>query len=350
MQKIILGIDEVGRGPYAGPLVIGACILPVDRAANPWIEELNDSKKLSEKKREELYKIIKEQATSATGWVTSAELDEIGMSEALRLATRRAVEKIRAEKVPFTEIIIDGISNFLVGTTLEKYVTTMKKADFLIKEVSAASIVAKVERDNYMKELAKKYPGYGFEKHVGYGTAAHQKAMETLGLTPEHRRSFGPVAKLAAQNAAPTQPSSTAHTAAEASVASTVQLPSVASASRASAPRRPSTKQIGDAGEQKIADFLVSRGHEILGRNVRGRAFEIDIISKLGDKIYFTEVKTRKSSEHGAPAEFVDVKKLEKMKLGASAYMKSKSLNSNFALAVGTVEGDSVNWFELEAV
>ena len=336
MQKIILGIDEVGRGPYAGPLVIGACILPVDRAANPWIEELNDSKKLSEKKREELYKIIKEHATSATGWVTSAELDEIGMSEALRLATRRAVEKIRAEKVPFTEIIIDGISNFLVGTTLEEYVTTMKKADFLIKEVSAASIVAKVERDNYMKELAKKYPGYGFEKHVGYGTAAHQKAMETLGLTPEHRRSFGPVAKLAAQNAT------------EASVASTAQLPSVTSASRASVPRRPSTKQIGDAGEQKIADFLVSRGHEILGRNVRGRAFEIDIVSKLGEKIFFTEVKTRKNSDHGAPAEFVDAKKLEKMKLGASAYMKSKNLNSNFALAVGTVEGDSVNWFELD--
>ena len=316
MQKIILGIDEVGRGPYAGPLVIGACILPVDRDENPWIEELNDSKKLSEKKREELYKIIKERATSATGWVTSAELDEVGMSEALRLATRRAVEKIRAEKVPFTEIIIDGISNFLVGTTLEKYVTTMKKADFLIKEVSAASIVAKVERDNYMKELAKKYPGYGFEKHVGYGTAAHQKAMETLGLTPEHRRSFGPVAKLAGITS--------------------------------SAPRRPSTKQIGDAGEQKIADFLVSRGHEILGRNVRGRAFEIDIVSKLGDKIFFTEVKTRKDKTHGAPAEFVDKKKLEKIKLGASAYMKSKNLNSAFALAVGTVEGDSVNWFELD--
>ena len=326
MQKIILGIDEVGRGPYAGPLVIGACILPVDRDANPWIEELNDSKKLSEKKREELYKIIKEHATSATGWVTSAELDEIGMSEALRLATRRAVEKIRAEKVPFTEIIIDGISNFLVGTTLEKYATTMKKADFRIKEVSAASIVAKVERDNYMKELAKKYPGYGFEKHVGYGTAAHQKAMEALGLTPEHRRSFGPVAKLAAQTATDT------------------------SVPRAVSPRRPSTKQIGDAGEQKIADFLVLSGHEILDRNVRGRAFEIDIVSKLGDKIFFTEVKTRKSSEHGAPAEFVDTKKLEKMKIGASAYMKSKNLNSNFALAVGTVEGDSINWFELEVL
>ena len=156
MQKVILGIDEVGRGPYAGPLVIGACILPTDRENHPWINELNDSKKLTEKKREELYRIIKENATSATGWVTSSELDEIGMSEALKLATRRAVENIQKEKVPFTEVLIDGISNFLKGTKIEKYVTTMKKADFLVKEVSAASIVAKVERDNYMKELAKK--------------------------------------------------------------------------------------------------------------------------------------------------------------------------------------------------
>ena len=322
----VMGIDEAGRGPLAGPLTVAGVIFEPGYE-NP---EIYDSKGLSEKKREELYKIIKERATSATGWVTSAELDEIGMSEALRLATRRAVEKIRAEKVPFTEIIIDGISNFLVGTTLEEYVTTMKKADFLIKEVSAASIVAKVERDNYMKELAKKYPGYGFEKHVGYGTAAHQKAMETLGLTPEHRRSFGPVAKLAAQNA--TEAFTTS---------SCASVPHRTSS-------RPSTKQIGDAGEQKIADFLVSRGHEILGRNVRGRAFEIEIVSKLGEKIFFTEVKTRKNSDHGAPAEFVDAKKLEKMKLGASAYMKSKNLNSNFALAVGTVEGDSTNWFELD--
>ncbi len=331
MQKIILGIDEVGRGPYAGPLVIGACILPTDRENNPWIEELNDSKKLSEKKREELYKIIKELATSATGWVTSAELDEIGMSEALRLATRRAVEKIQKEKTPFTEIIIDGISNFLVGTALEKYVTTMKKADFLIKEVSAASIVAKVERDNYMKELAKKYPGYGFEKHVGYGTAAHQKAMEELGLTPEHRRSFGPVAKLAAQTSTDT---------------SSTSFSCVSAPHRTSS--RPSTKQIGDSGEQKIADFLISNGHEIIGRNVRGRAFEIDIVSKLGDKIYFTEVKTRKDSTHGTPAEFINKKKLEKMKLGANAYMKKMKLENDYQLAIGTIEQDKTDWFALD--
>ena len=308
MKKIILGIDEVGRGPYAGPLVIGACILPSNREESPWIEELNDSKKLSEKKREKLYAIIKEKApASATGWVTSKELDEIGISEALKLATRRAVEKIREQKVPFTEVIIDGISNFLKGTTLEKYATTMKKADFLIKEVSAASIVAKVERDNYMKELAKKYPGYGFEKHVGYGTAAHQKAMEKLGLTPEHRRSFGPVQKLVK-----------------------------------------TTKEIGNDGETKIADYLKANGHEIIGRNYKTKFYEIDIISKKDQKYFFTEVKTRKNSAHGNPKDFIDKKKLEKMKLGATCFMRDQGLEKDYILAAGEVEGDQINWFEID--
>lgn len=308
MEKSILGIDEVGRGPYAGPLVIGACILPTNRKENPWINDLNDSKKLSEKKREELYEIIKQKATSATGWVTSKELDEIGMSEALRLATRRAVEKIRAEKVPFTEIIIDGISNFLVGTTLEKYATTMKKADFLIKEVSAASIVAKVERDNYMKKLSEKYPGYGFEKHVGYGTAAHQKAMEELGLTPEHRRSFGPVAEIKSKT----------------------------------------TKAIGDAGEEKISNFLKQNGHKIIARNYKTKYFEIDIVSNKSGVVYFTEVKTRKDDSHGSAKEMVSKRKLEKMKFAANAYMKFTKNPCDFKLAVGTVERDKHDWFVLD--
>ena len=307
MQKRILGIDEVGRGPYAGPLVIGACILPENRAENPWIDELNDSKKLSEKKREKLYAEIKQNATSATGWVSSKELDGIGMSEALKLATRRAVEKIQKAKVPFNEIIIDGISNFLKGTALEKYAITMKKADFLIKEVSAASIVAKVERDSYMKDLAKKYPGYGFEKHVGYGTAFHQKAMEELGLTPEHRRSFSPVKKL-----------------------------------------EKTTKEIGDLGEEKIANLLMRNGHEILARNYKTKFYEIDIISIKNHKIFFTEVKTRKNSKHGTPKEMINSKKLEKMKFAAIAFMKFKKLENAYVLAVGTVENDKLNWFELD--
>ena len=108
----ILGIDEVGRGPWAGPLVIGAVILPDQKPA--WVDELTDSKKLTAKKREALNEIIlKEAAATGLGWVSSRELDEIGLSNALKLATRRAVEEVRAKNVPFSEIIIDGTINFL---------------------------------------------------------------------------------------------------------------------------------------------------------------------------------------------------------------------------------------------
>ena len=183
----ILGIDEVGRGPWAGPLVIGAVILPDQKP--DWVDELTDSKKLSVKKREKLNELIlKEAAATGLGWVSSQEIDELGLAASLKLAARRAVEAVQKSHVPFTEIIIDGTINFLAGTKLENYVTILPKADFLIKEVSAASIIAKVARDHYMYEHEEKYPAYGFEKHVGYGTAAHQKALKEHGVCPEHRR------------------------------------------------------------------------------------------------------------------------------------------------------------------
>ncbi len=195
----VLGIDEVGRGPWAGPLVIGAVILP-ERAENDWIDELTDSKKLTAKKREKLSEIIFEKApATGLGWVTSKELDEIGLSDALKLAARRAVEEVQKKKIPFNQIVIDGTINFLAGTKLEKYVSVLPKADYLVKEVSAASIIAKVARDHYMEELGAKYPEYGFEKHVGYGTAAHKKALEEYGPCEEHRFSFRPVAEIAAK-------------------------------------------------------------------------------------------------------------------------------------------------------
>ena len=261
---MILGIDEVGRGPYAGPLVIGACILgDWQNSKNAeWIKKLTDSKKLSAKRREELYVLIKEKAlAAATGWVSSAEIDEIGLSEALRLATRRAVEQIQQTKVPFSEIIIDGTMNFLVGTKLEKYVSTLKKGDFLVKEISAASILAKVERDNYMAKLDAVYPKYGFGKHVGYGTAAHQKAMEEFGLTPEHRRSFRPVREIAENKI--------------------------------------TAKQLGDRGEQVVVDYLEASRHEIVARNYKTKLFEVDIISRKNEILYFTEVKYRCDYDFG---------------------------------------------------
>lgn len=314
---MILGIDEVGRGPYAGPLVVGACILgDWQNSENAeWIEKLTDSKKLSAKRREELYVLIKEKAlATATGWVSSAEIDEVGLSEALRLATKRAVEQIQKTKVPFSEIIIDGTMNFLVGTKLEKYVSTLKKGDFLVKEISAASILAKVERDKYMAELDAVYPEYDFGKHVGYGTAAHQKAMEEFGLTPEHRRSFRPVREIAEG--------------------------------------KTTTKQLGDRGEQVVVDYLEAYGHEIVARNYKTKLFEVDIISRKNEVLYFTEVKYRSDHDFGEALDFIDKKKQQKMRLAVEGFMATHPGYADFrpTLAVAAVGEDFKleEWFELD--
>ena len=338
---MILGIDEVGRGPYAGPLVIGACILgDWQNSENAeWIEKLTDSKKLSAKRREELYVLIKEKAlATATGWVSSTEIDEVGLSEALRLATRRAVEQIQKTKIPFSEIIIDGTMNFLVGTKLEKYVSTLKKGDFLVKEISAASILAKVERDKYMAELDAVYPEYGFGKHVGYGTAAHQKAMEEFGLTPEHRRSFSPVREIAEdKNTAKLKTATKLETAAE---------------PKNTSEQKTTNKQLGDRGEQVVADFLTAAGHEIVARNYKTKLFEVDIISRKAQVLYFTEVKYRGGRDFGEALDFIDKKKQQKMHLAVVGFLATHPEYADFrpTLAVAAVDKDFnlEEWFELD--
>ena len=367
---MILGIDEVGRGPYAGPLVIGACILGDWQNSEDadWIEKLTDSKKLSAKRREELYILIKEKAlAAATGWVSSAEIDEIGLSEALKLATRRAVEQIQKTKVPFSEIIIDGTINFLVGTKLEKYVSTLKKGDFLVKEISAASILAKVERDEYMAELDAVYPEYGFGKHVGYGTAAHQKAMEEFGLTPEHRRSFRPVREIA-ENKTTTKPkpmtkletTTKYKTTNEPKISTepktatrleTAAEPKNTGEQKITNKQKTTTKQLGNQGEQVVVDFLVAAGHEIVTRNYKTKLFEVDIISQKNETLYFTEVKYRGGSDFGAGLDFIDQKKQQKMHLAVAGFLATHLEYADFrpTLAVAAVGKDFKleEWFEL---
>lgn len=309
MHRVILGIDEVGRGPWAGPLVIGAVILPKEN--QDWQNDLTDSKKLTAKKREQLAEIIlRESPATALGWVSARELDVNGLSDSLKLATRRAVRQIRAQNVPFNEIVIDGTINFLANTTLEKYVTTLKKADFLVKEVSAASIIAKVARDNYMKELAQLYPDYGFEKHVGYGTAIHKAALEKYGPTPEHRTSFKPVAKTTRN-----------------------------------------TTQVGNKAEQIVADHLESIGHTIITKNHKTRFYEIDIISVEDDKIYFTEVKYRKTHKTGSPLEAITQKKQQQMHYAAESFLKYTDIKLQPILAAASVSGSDFHlegWLPIE--
>jgi len=177
-----LGIDEVGRGPLAGPLVVAAVVL-----GKHVPRDLDDSKKITAKKREALAMEIKRTAEAiGLGWVSAKVLDDIGMSESLKLATQLAVNQVRTD---YEQIVIDGTINFLPD---KSNVITMIKADSRVKAVSAASIIAKVARDNYMKKCNEIWPEYGFDKHVGYGTAYHLSAIQQYGASPIHRLSFAP--------------------------------------------------------------------------------------------------------------------------------------------------------------
>lgn len=305
---MILGIDEVGRGPWAGPLVIGAVVL-----GGAPIEGLTDSKKLSKKRREALDVHIRNQATGyGLGWVHADEIDQVGLSEALRLATIRAVEQVT---VPYHEIVIDGTINFLAETTKGKYVTTMKKADLLVPSVSAASIIAKVARDAYMCEQDALYPEYAFRSHVGYGTAAHRTAIETHGVTPLHRLSFAPLAKYRPLDVTLAPPPK------QSSIATT-------------------TKIIGDAAETEAARYLETQGHAILERNWKTKYCEIDIVSHRDGMYYFTEVKYRKNANQGGGLAAITAKKLKQMQFAADMYAHVHALSGHdMRLAALSVTG-----------
>lgn len=179
---VVVGVDEVGRGCWAGPLT--ACAVVLGRP----IEGLKDSKLLSKKQRTDLWELIKEFALSiGVGWVSSNEIDRLGLSKATELAMKRAMEQIF---VPYDEIIVDGNINYLKDYPHSRAVI---KADNSVPAVSAASIVAKVCRDTYMEELAKQYPNYSFHLHVGYGTKLHRDMLKRHGACDIHRLSYKPV-------------------------------------------------------------------------------------------------------------------------------------------------------------
>ncbi|CAM2832183.1 ribonuclease HII [Acinetobacter celticus] len=186
----IAGADEAGRGPLVGSVVAAAVILDPN---NP-IEGLNDSKKLSEKKREKLFIEIKEKALAwAIAEASAAEIDEYNILQASLLAMRRAVEKLDIQP---DHVLVDGNK---VPLGLMMSCDAVVGGDAIHPEISAASILAKVTRDHAMVELDLKYPQFGFAKHKGYPTKAHFEAIAQHGVISEHRRSFGPVRKVLEQ-------------------------------------------------------------------------------------------------------------------------------------------------------
>lgn len=176
----IAGVDEAGRGPLAGPVCAAAVILPRGLV----IPGLNDSKKLSDKRRRELMPIIKQEAIAyGIAFASETEIDEINILQATFLAMKRALAQLEG-KADFA--LIDGNRQTDFGLPVK----TVVKGDSLSANIAAASILAKVTRDDLMLELAQQYPGYGFEIHKGYGTKAHYAAIKELGISPIHRRTF----------------------------------------------------------------------------------------------------------------------------------------------------------------
>ncbi len=185
-MELTAGIDEAGRGPLAGPVVAGAVILDPARP----IEGLADSKKLTETQRDRLYDLILERALAwAVGRAEVDEIDRINILHASMLAMRRSAEAL--EPRPRLALVDGNRCPDLFCDTL-----AVVRGDGLIPEISAASIIAKVTRDRLMRQLDRDYPGYGFARHKGYPTKMHLEALRRQGISPVHRRSFGPVRAL----------------------------------------------------------------------------------------------------------------------------------------------------------
>jgi ribonuclease HII len=189
-KAAIAGVDEVGRGPLAGPVTAAALVINRTRSLGALSVLIDDSKRLSASRRTALAPVIQTIATVGLGWASREEIDRLNILGATMLAMRRAVEQLTMRlEGPVDFALIDG--NRDPGLACPS--RTVVKGDGLSLSIAAASIVAKVARDRAMADLAARHPGYGWERNAGYGTAEHLAALDRLGPTPEHRRSFAPV-------------------------------------------------------------------------------------------------------------------------------------------------------------
>ncbi len=273
---VIAGTDEVGRGPLCGPVVSAVVILPPDSA----ILYVNDSKQLTEARREALYDIIlKEAVAVGIGIVDPATIDRINILNATKRSMQEALAKLSVKP---DLLLIDAIS---IDCDVPQ--KSIIKGDETVYSIAAASIVAKVTRDRMMVEYAKEYPQYAWEKNKGYGSAEHLKALETYGPSPIHRRSFLHNIR---QN-----PQPYAHT-------------------------------TGAECEKAAAAYLQRKGYSLIETNYRRGGGEIDLILKDGDTYVFCEVKARSDSSHGAPEEFVDQAKQQRLIQTAQKYMAEKAI------------------------
>lgn len=280
---LVAGLDEVGRGCLAGPVAAGAVILPQSPAPQMF-EVVRDSKRLSAKQRSKAYEIITRSAVShAVDWVAPAEIDDIGIVPATRLAMRRALSKLNPAP---DALLIDALT--LPSAHLPQ--KAIIRGDGKSLSIAAASIVAKVERDRLMAELAQEYEDYGFERHKGYGTVRHLDAIRWLGPTPIHRMSFRPMRDMGR------------------------------------GVERPTTGEIGQDAESFAALALERRGMRIVARNFRSRYGEVDLVALSGRTLVFVEVRARRSTAFATQAETVNRAKSRRLVATCQQFLQDTML------------------------
>ena len=289
-MALIAGVDEAGRGPLAGPVVAAAVILP-----NYYdLKGLDDSKKLTPKKRSQLFVEIQHQATAiGVGVVAAAEIDKTNILQATHQAMKMALGRLKPRP---DQAVIDGHA-------LPTQIIPNKgviKGDQTVDVIKAASIIAKVTRDNMMEQYDIIFPAYGFRKHKGYGTREHMDKLRLNKACVIHRKSFKPVASA---------------------------MPTLSWLRKEG--------RIGQWGEQTAAVYLVERGYEIVAMNVHCDPYgEIDIIAEKDGIIIFVEVKTYSKKQLGTPAQNIDQNKLKKLEAAIHKYVVDMKVKKDIFLDV----------------
>ncbi len=184
-ERLVCGLDEVGRGPWAGPIVACAMMFPTELR----LDKLKDSKQLTEEKRNEFYKLLDQKAAYGIGMAEVEEIDKLGLIKANNLAFQRALQQLEERGYVPQFIVVDGRDRLSLPQPWKTFI----KGDEKIRIIACASIMAKVVRDRIMEDLGEKYPDYGFGSHKGYGTKEHQEALKKYGACEIHRRSFAPI-------------------------------------------------------------------------------------------------------------------------------------------------------------
>ena len=321
----IAGVDEAGRGPLAGPVIASAVILP----PNTTITGIDDSKKLSEQKREELYELIQNRALCVgVGEATPQEIDNLNIRNATHLAMKRALDALTP---PPDKVLIDG--NAVPESKFSEM--AIIGGDRKSISIAAASIIAKVTRDRQMIKYDAEYPAYGFAKHKGYGSAEHLAALQEHGATPVHRHSFAGVPQstrafsedfnIFADGIAEAKDLSQLEAIGHSIATAATDLPpeEVETLRVQFRKKRATLNQPGNKGEALARTHLTQNGFTIIAQNYRAVGGEIDIIAQKADTLAFVEVKTANQDHFDAPQTWVTPQKQNQIIKVARAYLKS---------------------------